>query len=315
MALGTMLQTVPARGRMCDGHIRSPAGTPFDAPDHDMGTGPRGRETDTSRIPQLVAVDLDGTLVGDGFAISSRSALALRRVAAAGAAVVLVTGRAVRRLSRVYTELDATYLAICANGAVVYDPYMDQCRACQPLEPARVREVCGRLRARAPSVVFAAEVEAGRRLLHEPEWYVPHEDRSATRAAPLDELADGQVVKLSARAPGCDPESFNRLVLEEVGDLVEATRPGYGGLVEMTQRNVTKATTLATLAAESGVSAADVLAFGDMPNDISMLRWAGRSVAVANAHPEVRLAAAEITLANVDDGVAVYLERLLVRCP
>lgn len=264
-------------------------------------------------IPRLIAVDLDGTLVGAGFAISGRSALVLRRAAAAGATVVLVTGRAVRRLSRVYAELDAPYLAVCTNGAVVYDPSNDACRACQPLEPAQVREVCRRLRARVPSVVFAAEVDAGRRLLHEPAWHVRHPDSSATRAVTLDELVDRQVVKLSARAAGYDPDSFNRRVIDEVGDLVEAARPGYGGLVEMTQRSVTKGAALAALAAEMGLSAADALAFGDMPNDLSMLRWAGRSVAVANAHPEVRAAAAETTLSNVDDGVAVYLERLLDR--
>lgn len=286
------------------------------APDRDMAPGSRGMDADTlSRIPRLIAVDLDGTLVGTGFAISTRSAHALRRVVAAGATVVLVTGRAVRRLSRVYAELGAPYLAACTNGAVVYDPSTDQCRMCQPLTPAQVHEVCMRLRARAPSVVFAAEVDAGRCLLHEPGWNVERQDRSAKREVTLDELVERRAVKLSARADGYDSDSFNRLVMEEVGDLVEATRPGYGGRVEMTQRHVTKATTLATLSAEMGLSPMDTLAFGDMPNDISMLRWAGRSVAVANAHPEVLAVAAEITLSNMDDGVAVYLERLLDRRP
>ena len=79
----------------------------------------------------------------------------------------------------------------------------------------------------------------------------------------------------------------------------------------MTRKGVTKASALAAVAGELGVSAADVLAFGDMPNDVSMLRWAGRSVAVANAHPDARAAAREVTVSNLDDGVAVYLERLL----
>jgi hypothetical protein len=267
------------------------------------------------RLPRLIASDLDGTLVGAGFGVSERSAVALRQAATAGAVVVLVTGRSQRRLAQVYAQLGAHYLAICANGAVVYDPGEDLVRMCRPLEPAQVREVCLRLRERVPDVVFAAHVDCGRRMLHEPGWPVHREAEEAAFLTGLEELAGTQVVKLQARAPGQDSDAFNKLVTETVGDLVEATRQGYRGLVEMTQLGATKATALAAVAAELAISPADALAFGDMPNDVSMLRWAGRSVAVANAHPEARAAAKETTLSNVDDGVAVYLERLLDRAP
>jgi hydroxymethylpyrimidine pyrophosphatase-like HAD family hydrolase len=73
---------------------------------------------------------------------------------------------------------------------------------------------------------------------------------------------------------------------------------------------VSKATTLARLCDEHGIDAAEVAAFGDMPNDLPMLMWAGRSYAVANAHPEV-LAAVDVTVAaNDDDGVARTIEEL-----
>lgn len=262
-------------------------------------------------LPRLIATDLDGTLVGARFAVSERSAVAFRRAAAAGAVVILVTGRSLRRLRRVYAQLGAYYLAICANGAVVYDPAQDVVRMCRPLEPAQVREVCLRLRERVPDVVFAAHVDCGRRMLHELGWPVHPDAGEAAVPVGLEELTRVQVVKLQARAPGQDSDWFTKLVTETVGDLVEATRQGYRGLVEMTQVGVTKATALAAIAEELDIPPADALAFGDMPNDVSMLRWAGRAVAVANAHPEVRAAAHETTLSNVDDGVAVYLERLL----
>jgi hydroxymethylpyrimidine pyrophosphatase-like HAD family hydrolase len=73
---------------------------------------------------------------------------------------------------------------------------------------------------------------------------------------------------------------------------------------------VSKATALARLCEERGVERHEVIAFGDMPNDLAMLRWAGHSVAVANAHPEVRAAADEVTASNDEDGVALVLERL-----
>jgi len=264
-------------------------------------------------LPRLIATDLDGTLSGASLGVSRRNALALDRAAAAGATIVLVTGRSLRKLSLVYADLGAPYPAICANGAVVYDPTADVVRTCQPMESADVREVCLRLRQRVPDVVFAAEVDFGRRLLHEPQWPILHDAGNAAFPVGLAELTSTPVVKLMARAPGRDSDSFNKLVTGTVADLVEATRPGYGGLVEMTRRGVTKATALAALAEELGIPPIDVLAFGDMPNDVSMLRWAGRSVAVANAHAEARAAAAETTLSNIDDGVAAYLEDLLAR--
>jgi hydroxymethylpyrimidine pyrophosphatase-like HAD family hydrolase len=73
---------------------------------------------------------------------------------------------------------------------------------------------------------------------------------------------------------------------------------------------VTKASALAALAARARIPAAEVIAFGDMPNDLPMLAWAGRAVAVANAHPAVLAAADEVTASNDDDGVALVLERL-----
>ncbi|MEN3307669.1 MAG: hypothetical protein V7603_3871 [Micromonosporaceae bacterium] len=262
-------------------------------------------------LPRLIATDLDGTLVGAGFAVSRRNALALTRASAAGTVVVLVTGRPIRWLPLVYADLGAGYPAVCANGAVVYDPTEDLVRDSWPLRPAEVREVCTRLRDRVPGVLFAAEVDGGRRLLHEPAWPVRHDADNRAQAADLDELAGTPVVKLLARDPGRDSDSFTALAGATVGDLVEATHSSYSGLVEMSRRGVTKATGLARVAAERGITAPDVLAFGDMPNDISMLSWAGRSVVVANAHPLARAAADEITLSNVDDGVAAYLEPLL----
>jgi hydroxymethylpyrimidine pyrophosphatase-like HAD family hydrolase len=66
---------------------------------------------------------------------------------------------------------------------------------------------------------------------------------------------------------------------------------------------------VAWVAARLGVEADDVVVFGDMPNDVPMLAWAGRAVAVANAHPTVKEVADEVTTSNDDDGVAVWLER------
>jgi hydroxymethylpyrimidine pyrophosphatase-like HAD family hydrolase len=94
-----------------------------------------------------------------------------------------------------------------------------------------------------------------------------------------------------------------------VGHLADLTFSHPRGLVEMSPRGVTKATGLAEVASRLSVSPDDVVAFGDMPNDLEMLRWAGHGVAMGNAHPALREIADEVTATNADDGLAVVLER------
>ena len=84
-------------------------------------------------------------------------------------------------------------------------------------------------------------------------------------------------------------------------------------LLEISAAGVSKASALAAVCSARGIAAEEVIAFGDMPNDLPMLTWAGRGVAVANAHPEVLAAADEITAGNDECGVAQVLERLLER--
>ena len=76
-----------------------------------------------------------------------------------------------------------------------------------------------------------------------------------------------------------------------VGDRAVVAFSGAGGLAEVSAKGVTKAAALAGWCAELGIDAGEVWAFGDMPNDLPMLTWAGRSFAVANAHDDVLAAA------------------------
>lgn len=117
-------------------------------------------------------------------------------------------------------------------------------------------------------------------------------------------------MKLLARAGEQDPDVFVRVVAGALQGLAEATHSSYSGLVEISAAGVTKAAGLAWYAARLGIHERDVLAFGDMPNDLPMLTWAGRAVAVANAHPAVLEIADEVTGANSADGVAAYLEKV-----
>jgi hydroxymethylpyrimidine pyrophosphatase-like HAD family hydrolase len=118
------------------------------------------------------------------------------------------------------------------------------------------------------------------------------------------------VTKLIVRHPTLDPEALLPLVRAVAGSTADATHSG-APFVELAATGVQKAAGLEAICTALGVRPVEVLAFGDMPNDVPLLRWAGRGVAVANAHPEVLRSADEITLSNAEDGVAVVLERLL----
>lgn len=138
--------------------------------------------------------------------------------------------------------------------------------------------------------------------------------------APAEELLaeDGPgaaepVLKILAYHPSIDPDAFLTLSRLAIGDRANVTRSSPSALLEISGPGVSKAGTLALCCAERGISHEEVVAFGDMPNDVEMLTWAGQSYAMGNAHPDVIAAASGRTVANNDDGVAVVIERMLER--
>jgi Cof subfamily protein (haloacid dehalogenase superfamily) len=261
---------------------------------------------------RLVATDLDGTLVRNDFTIGARNVAALERVQALGGAVVLVTGRPIRWLHPAYAYLPTRPLAVVANGAAVYDPDDDKILHATPLSPAAVAEACARLRSAVPDVRFAVEVDGGRVLLHEPAYEIGgwEIDLDAVRPVEPSGLAAQPAAKLLVKAGAQPPEAFTALVARILDGVAEATHSSSSGIVEVSAAGVTKAAGLAWVADRLGVAPHHVVAFGDMPNDLPMLAWAGRGVAMANAHPSVLASADDVTEANDADGVGAYLERL-----
>jgi Cof subfamily protein (haloacid dehalogenase superfamily) len=262
---------------------------------------------------RLVATDLDGTLVRNDFTIGARSIAALERVQALGGTVVLVTGRPIRWLYPAYQDLPIQPLAVVANGAAVYDPVDDKVLHATPLSPEVVAEACARLRSAVPGVRFAVETDGGRVLLHEPAYEVGGWEirNDGVHEVPLSELAAQPAAKLLVNAGPQPSDAFTALVADILDGIAESTHSSSSGIVEVSASGVTKAAGLAWVADRLGVAPNEVIAFGDMPNDLPMFAWSGRGVAVANAHPSVLAAADDVTGANDAEGVAAYLERLL----
>lgn len=258
---------------------------------------------------RLVATDLDGTVVRSDGTISDRTVAALRRAEAGGVPVVFVTGRPPRWMAEVARRTGHTGLAICANGALVYDLHTERVVAEHPLAVEVGHEVVRRLRAALPDLGFAVENADG--FSHDPAYRPRWDVDAERRIAPVEELLASPAVKLLARHEAMPPDELLAAAREVVGDLAELTHSSDEGLLEVSAGGVSKATTLATLCAERGIGAEGVVAFGDMPNDLALLAWAGRPYAMGNAHPSVLAAVARHTLSNDEDGVAVVLEELL----
>jgi Cof subfamily protein (haloacid dehalogenase superfamily) len=260
--------------------------------------------------PRLVATDLDGTLLRTDETASPRTIEAIARVLKAGIPFVICTARPARWMRPLAAIVGGRGAAICANGGVIWDISGESVRAEFPIPCEVAQEVVARLRPVLPRAAWA--VERATVFAHEPayrsRWPVPDD----TVVDAIEALLAVAPVKLMLRAPSVTADELVMLAHEVVGDLVEVTHSNTADtLLEMSAGGVSKGSTLAALCASEGITPDRVLAFGDMPNDLPMLRWAGRSVAVANAHPDVLAAADDITASCDEDGVAQVLERLL----
>jgi len=267
----------------------------------------------------MVATDLDGTLLrGDG-SVSARSRSALRAAVDAGLLVAFVTGRPPRWLDEILEATGHSGVAVSANGAVLYDLATEQIIASHPLSPDSLGTLTAELRTAFPEVQFA--VEYGDSFAAEPgyvhDWAInPLADRRGRAHAPpvvadLASITSRPGVKLLAKDRGADADQFMASAGAMLAGRATVTHSSTFGLLEIAAAGITKASGLAELAASHGISAHEVVAIGDMPNDVPMLEWAGASFAVANAHPAALAAADEVLASNDDDAVAILIETLL----
>lgn len=268
-------------------------------------------------LPKMIATDLDGTLVRSDNTVSAFTHEVLDRVRAAGIPVVGATGRGPRLTELTRNDIRAAdFLVLAGGGRVVdqSDPAGPVVLRDEWLPGSVMAELLAALEAKVgPLTVMVEALDSPNAPLwgdYDPVWPYPgaFEPRSRT------ECLTGDVLKAIVRTPDHDADTLmaiaQRIVPVEVATITQAGL----GFIEICPPGVDKANGLAVVAKSLGVDPAEVLVFGDMPNDLPMFEWAGwERVAVSNAHPAVRAAADEITLRNDDDGVAVYLDRLLCR--
>lgn len=268
---------------------------------------------------RLVASDLDGTLlepprrrrVESGpedevylGSVSDRTRAVLDRLEAAGIELVAVTGRPPRWVRGLGIH---TGLAICSNGALVIDLESGAVAVERALAPDVAAEVVRRLRRLHPTGMMAVEFADG--VAMEQAWADQVGRRLVgTRVGRAEDLVVQPAAKVLMKVPGTEGDAYIDGAVEAVGDLATVTASGGLQLIEVSAPGVDKATTLELLCDERGITADEVVAFGDARNDLPMLVWAGTGVAMGDAHPAVIEAADAVCPTNADDGVADWLE-------
>ena len=270
-----------------------------------------------TRRPRLIATDLDGTVIGYQHTrtgrISPRTVAALTRAHDEGVTVVFVTGRPLRWLAPLRDQLGEVGPVICSNGAVVVDPATGDVLGSHELDRAVVDDVVAELSRAVPGVSFGAEALEGffwEQAFGEQSLFGDEPGAHRTLQEALPEHA--RVVKLMARSRDLGEQELVDRVRDLVGATVTVTHSAPGmALVEMAAPGVHKAATLEEFAGQQGVGAHEVVAFGDMPNDLEMLDWAGLGLAVASGHESLRAAADGVVGACDEDGVAEAIEHLL----
>jgi len=258
---------------------------------------------------RLLATDLDGTLLRSDGTVSARTIAAVDAAESAGIGLVIVTGRPPRWIPPIIEQLGDRGLVVCANGGIVYDPARHEIIERNDMSAEAAAEAVRRLRSEIPELTFGCEL--GMDFAVEPA-FAPHAQTLDDVAyAPIEDVCTQPVTKLLVRHPRPAPEGMAKRVRSIVDGLAGVTHSMDESFLELSRPDVHKASTLERLVAKSGIAAPDVVAFGDMPNDIEMIMWAGLGVAVGNAHPLVVEVADEVTASNDDDGVALVVERML----
>ncbi|WP_080794327.1 Cof-type HAD-IIB family hydrolase [Corynebacterium pacaense] len=268
--------------------------------------------------PRLVASDVDGTLINSSERVPRRLREVIARLDAHGVAMALATGRPARWIFTVLDQLSVRPVCVCANGAVLYDSASDRIIAAHTLSAADMGWIVGAAReAMAPHGGISVAVERAGASAYDridelflvtPE-YVHAWDTAEHGVVEEAGVLAQPATKLLLRSDVLESKQMFDIIRPVIPEnMAHVTFSMSGGLLEVAAPGVTKALGVSLLAEMHGVAQTDVICFGDMPNDIEMLQWAGRGVAMGNARPEVKGVADFVTASNNDAGVADVLE-------
>lgn len=289
----------------------------------------------TGRRYDILALDIDGTLLSSDKRLSERDVRAVRAAADAGVHVVLATARpprSTRPILEALGLLNAPAVSINYNGALVWR-HETSARGSHvehlPLEPRLTQDVVRAARKIDGKVLVWVEIldkwytdnavpDFGPEHIHETEGTIIGTETSKTFAPDAVGHLDAFLRVPATKVMFLAPPSRLAIVRETVESRFAregllACKVSDAHLFSVCHAQADKALALRQVAHRLGVPRDRVLAIGDAPNDAEMLRWAGRGLAVANAWPDAKAAAKDILTRTNDEGaVAEAIERDLL---
>ena len=265
----------------------------------------------STSTPHLVALDVDGTTIDHAGVMSPVVRDTVRAVAAAGHHVTIATGRSIVATTPILDALGLTTgYAVCSNGAVTLrlDPVLDggyEVIDTVTFDPAPALNL---LRSEWPDAVVAVEDLGVGFKVSAP--FPDGELQGDITVCPWEELVAEPVTRVTFRSPTGTSEDFMELT-ERIGLHGVNYAVGFTAWLDINPEGVSKGSTLELVRRRLGVEPAHTLAVGDQRNDLEMLHWAARGVAMGNAPDEVKEVADEVTLHVDDDGLVPVLQSLL----
>src|SRR6266568_6887744 len=263
---------------------------------------------------RLLALDVDGTLLTDELQITPATRESVRQVISQGVQVVLASARGPKALYSIIAELEITGLAICYTGALTCRLYPDQHIAAEVVNEQRMSLSSARL-------VLSNAQELGISIgwFTGELWYIPgwdlalHHESMITGVSPIVDTDLMIFNEAPHKLQAIVGETALLPRLNALASMLPSDCVGqfsYETYLEIIHRGVDKATALLALGKQLGIAPSEMIAIGDMDNDVAMLQMAAFGIAMGNAPVNVQAEADWVTDTNNQDGVAVAIERL-----
>ncbi|MBC5809814.1 MAG: HAD family phosphatase [Candidatus Eremiobacteraeota bacterium] len=256
----------------------------------------------------LVALDLDGTLLDPAEQVSQRSRAAIRKSLENGVRVVLVTGRGVDMPIKISKDLGLNLPVICCHGALTKDFGANRTLTHLPIPLQYAKPMVEFAEREGLSLAIYLEeffwrLEGSRVYMDDmngPAWKEAKTFGDILHQAPtFIRFLGEEAVEAMRREFGDWPLNFH---YETWGEFIECA---------VLSRDASKKNALARFCADFQILPERVLAVGDSRNDVPMLRWAGVGVAMGNSLPEVKQNVRYVTASNTEDGVAIAIEKFV----
>ncbi len=263
------------------------------------------------KLIRLVVTDLDGTLLDENGQVSQENIDAVALLAEMGIPTIAATARSPRSVRKISAAAGLGPLAICANGAVVYDIVGSSVLSHELIPGPVADEVIRVVRRKVPGAILAGEFLE--EFYAEPGFFsrpIPGLNVPEIRA--LEDHVGPGATKLIARRTGLTSERLRNILAPTLTPLVDITVSGPDW-IEFAKHGVSKASGILEVCRIMGIETDHVAAVGDQRNDLTMLRLVGHPLTVANAHPELFTLAGQVLPHHNHSGFAAIVDYVATR--